>query len=84
MDAPRTDDVKARIRICYGCEERMTKTANAMRRHGAAMLAAIELARTDLTEEQRLEAGVRLRESWKEAQSEWDDYCEHLRSHGLI
>ncbi len=65
------------------CEQKMTSTANAMRRHGAAMQAAIELARTNLTEEQRVEAGVRLRESLEDARSAWNDYCEHLASHGI-
>ena len=45
----------------------MNVVANAMRRHGSQMYAAIELAKTDLTEEERQEAGVKLRESFKEA-----------------
>jgi hypothetical protein len=62
----------------------MTQTANAMRRHGNEMLRAIELSKTDLTEQQFQEAAVRLRESLKEARAAWDDYCEHLSEHGII
>ena len=84
MDSPRANDVRARVRICSECEHRMTTAAHAMRRHDREMFAAIQLAKTDLTEEQRLEAGVRLRESLAEAQSAWDDYVEHLKGHGFI
>ena len=84
MDSPRTNDVKARIRICPECEHRMTAVANAMRRHGRHMLAAIELAKTDLSEKERQETGVELRESFKEAQAAWDAYREHLIKHGIL
>ena len=84
MDSETADDVKARIRICPECEQQMTAVANAMRRHGSQMYAAIELAKTDLTEEERQEAGVRLQESFKEAHSAWNAYREHLIKHGIL
>ena len=84
MDSARTNDVKARIRICPECEHQMTAVANAMRRHGREMYAAIELAKTDLSEKERQDAGVRLRESFNEAHSAWNAYREHLIKHGLL
>ena len=85
MDSPRaSDDVKARIRACPGCELQMNNVANAMRRHGSQMAAALEFAKTDLTEEQRQEIGASLAASLNEAQSAWDAYREHLIQHGLI
>jgi hypothetical protein len=61
----------------------MTNAANAMRHHATQMLAAIHLAQTDLSEEQRQETGVRLAASFNEAQSAWDAYREHLIQHGF-
>ena len=84
MNSARTNKVKPRNRICAECEHLMTDAANAMRRHGGQMLAATELARTDLSEEQRDEAEVRLRESFKEANSLWNAYRRHLIEHGIL
>jgi DNA-directed RNA polymerase subunit L len=54
MEHPKADDVKARIRVCPGCDRQMNNVANAMRRHGSDMAHAIELAKTDVSEEERL------------------------------
>ena len=84
MTPGANDDVKARIRVCPGCNHRMTDAANAMRRHGSQMDAAIQSAQTDLTEEMRQEIGARLVSSLKEAQEAWDAYRNHLAQHGII
>jgi hypothetical protein len=84
MDSPRTDDAKARIRICPECEHHMTAVANAMRRHACQMFEAIELVKRGLSEDERQEAAVSVRQSFNEAQSAWDAYREHLIDHGLI
>lgn len=84
MDSPRADDVKARVRICPGCENRMTNATNAMRRHGSQMAAAMRSANTDLSEDERQVIAARLAESFNEAQSAWDAYREHLIEHGIL
>ena len=84
MDSERTDDVKARIRICPECEHQMTAVANAMRRHGSQMFAAIELAKTDLSEEERQQTGANLVTSFKEAERAWNTYRQHLIKHGIV
>ena len=55
-----------------------------MRRHGSQMAAARELAKTDLSEEQRQEATTNLVASFNEAQRAWNAYRDHLRDHGLL
>lgn len=55
-----------------------------MRRHGSQMAAAIQLANTDLSEEERQGTAARLAESFNEAQSAWDTYREHLIEHGIL
>jgi hypothetical protein len=62
----------------------MSQVANAMRRHGSQMAAARELAKTDLSEEQRQEATTNLVASFNEAQRAWNAYRDHLRDHGLL
>ena len=84
MESPRTNDVTARIRSCDGCDHLMSQVANAMRRHGSQMAAARELAKTDLSEEQRQEATTNLVASFNEAQRAWNAYRDHLRDHGLL
>jgi hypothetical protein len=62
----------------------MTNVANAMRRRGTQMTAAIQLAKTDLSEENRQETAAKLAASFNEAQAAWDAYRGHLIQHGLI
>ena len=62
----------------------MNDAANAMRRHGSQMFAAIELAKTDLSEEERQETGANLVTSFIEAEREWNTYREHLIKHGIL
>jgi hypothetical protein len=62
----------------------MTDASNAMRRHGSQMASAIQLGQTDLSEEERREIAASVAESFREAQSAWDAYREHLVQHGLI
>ena len=84
MDSAKTNDVRARIRICPECEHRMYAAANAMRRHGTQMARAIELAKTDLSEEKRQEAGANLVTSFNEADRAWNTYPHHLIEHGIL
>jgi tryptophan 2,3-dioxygenase len=84
MNPPKSDDVKARIRSCGNCERLMDHVTQAMRRHGSDMVAARQLAKTDLTEEQRQEARTVLVASFNEAQRAWNAYRDHLRKHGLL
>jgi hypothetical protein len=62
----------------------MTDAANAMRRHATQMLEAIQLAQTDLSEEERLETGAKLAASFSEAEGAWNVYREHLIQHGIL
>ena len=62
----------------------MTAVANTMRRHGSQMFAAIQLAKTDLSEEERQGSGANLVTSFNEAQRAWDAYREHLSKHGVL
>lgn len=48
------------------------------------MWEAMELVKRGPSEEERTEAGVRLRQSLNEAQLAWDAYREHLIQHGFI
>jgi len=48
------------------------------------MAGAIQLAKTDLSEEERQETAARVAASFKEAQSAWDAYREHHIQYGLI
>jgi len=62
----------------------MTDAANAMRRHGSHMTTAVQLAQTDLSEEQRQEIAAGVGASFEEAQAAWDTYREHLIEHGFL
>ena len=84
MDSSRANDVKARIRLCPACEHQMTAVANAMRRHESQMFAAIELAKTDLSEEERQESCANLVTSFNEAERAWNTYRQHLIKHGIL
>jgi len=84
MDSPRATDVKARIRICPGCEQRLTHATNTLRRHSSQLAAAIKLANAGMTEEERKEAAARLVESFSQSQLAWDAYREHLVEHGIL
>jgi hypothetical protein len=61
----------------------MNNVSNAMRRHSTDMTAAISLAKTELSEEERLQMGVRVTASLNEAQVAWDTYRQHLAEHGI-
>jgi hypothetical protein len=84
MHSPKTDDAKARIRSCDNCDHLMNNAAYAMRRHETQMAAARQLAKTDLSEEQRQEAITNLVASFYEAQRAWNAYRDHLREHGIL
>ena len=73
-----------RTLICHGCEERLTKAFNAMRLHANAMNTAIQLARNGPTEEQEKDFTILLVATFKDAQSAWHAYREHLVEHGLL
>ena len=75
---------KTAILTCPQCEIRLIEAANAMRRHGSQMTAAIEWARTDPSEEQKQEIKASVVASFKDAQAAWDVYPEHLRGHGIL
>jgi hypothetical protein len=62
----------------------MTDAALAMRRHESDMTRAIQLSKTDLSEEQRQETAATAAASFHEAQSKWEAYRQHLIQHGLI
>ena len=56
-----------------------------MRRHASVMDYAIQVADGGPpTEEQRKDFTDRLVASFKDAQSAWDAYCEHLAEHGVL
>ena len=84
MDSPKATDVKAHIRICSGCEQRLTHAVNTMRRHCSQLAAATKLANAGMSEEERQEAAAGLADSFREAQSAWDAYREHLIEHGIL
>lgn len=70
--------------VCQGCDERLTATSTAMRRHATVMHEAIELAQADfLTDEQRKNFTASLIATLNDAQSAWDAYRSHLIEHGL-
>jgi hypothetical protein len=72
-------------RLCPVCEQRLTDTSNAMRRHAAIMSTAIYSARSSsMTEEQRQDFAIQLLASFNDAQSAWDAYHEHLIEHGFL
>lgn len=71
--------------VCHGCDERLTATATAMRRHATVMHEAIELAKADaVTDELRKYFTEKLRATLNDAQSAWDAYRSHLIEHGLL
>jgi len=72
------------IRICNECEQLLTISANALRRHAADMHNAISLVQTDITEEQVDKYKIRLIASFNDGQSAWNAYCSHLRTHGIL
>jgi len=55
----------------------------AVRRHTAAAFRAIEVARSNPTEEKRRENRAMVAASFQEAQTAWDDYRKHLIEHGV-
>ena len=72
------------IRICMQCDELLSEASDALRRHAGYMTVAMELIRRgDITEERRDFKG-RLVASFKDAQSTWDAYREHLVHHGIL
>jgi hypothetical protein len=62
----------------------MTDVANAMRRHENQMSAAIQLAKTDLSEERRQEIAAGVTASFNKAQGAWSAYHDHLIQHGIM
>lgn len=72
------------IVMCYGWSELLTQASTALRRHTSLMHAAIQVAKTGLTDEQQKDFKDRLVTSFNDAQSAWDAYREHLVKHGLL
>jgi hypothetical protein len=70
--------------LCHVCDERLTEVSNAMRRHASVMHTAIELAKSDVSEEQWTGFKDNLAASFLEAHAAWDAYREHLIEHGLL
>jgi uncharacterized protein YciW len=60
-------------------EQRVQRNAPSL----SYMTAAINLARTELSEEERLEMGARVTASLNEAQVAWDTYRQRLAEHGI-
>jgi hypothetical protein len=72
------------VLICRGCEERLTKASNAMRRHASVMYTAIQLVQSGRTEELKKDFTVSLLATLMDAESAWDTYRKHLIEHGLL
>ena len=72
------------IRICNECEQLLTISANALRRHAADMHNAISLVQADMTEKQVDKYKIGLIASFNDAQSAWDAYRSHLKEHGIL
>ena len=73
------------IRVCMECDELLSEASDAMRRHAGYMTVVMELIRRrDITEEVRQDFKSRLVASFKDAQSTWDGYREHLFHHGIL
>jgi len=73
-----------RTLLCHICDERLTDVSNAIRRHASVTHTAIELAKSDATEEQWKVFKDSLAASFHEAHAAWDAYREHLIEHGLL
>jgi hypothetical protein len=72
------------IRICPGCEQRLTAASNAMRRHAEDMRTAISSVQTELTGEEIDQYKINLISSFNDVQSTWDAYRAHLKEHGIL
>ena len=73
------------MRICAGCEPLLNKAVIAMRHHVTEMDTAFYWLRKGNAayEERQQEVSGWLVQSLQEAQAAWDEYCEHLKEHGL-
>ena len=72
------------IQICRGCEHRLTRESNAIRRHASEMYSVLASVQTGLTEEQVQQFRINLIVSFNDAQSAWDAYRAHLEEHGIL
>ena len=73
------------ILICEDCEQRLTEASNLVHRHARQMHSAIHVAGGSPTEELQELLRHSLVASFREAQSAWDAYCEHLaKNHGSL
>jgi len=70
--------------LCHSCDDRLTEVSNAVRHHASVVHTSMELAKSDVTEEQWSVYEHNLVASFLEAQSSWDAYREHLMEHGLL
>jgi hypothetical protein len=73
------------IRVCLDCDKLLTEASDAMRRHAGDMTVGMFLIhRGDLTEEARQDFKARLVASFRDAQTGWDTYRNHLKEHGIL
>jgi hypothetical protein len=72
------------IRICNGCDERLSEASKAIRHHAALMNDAIVFIQSGANEKQLKEFREKLVTSFNDAQEAWDAYREHLNGHGLL
>ena len=70
--------------ICHECERLLNAGAVAVRHHSVVAFRAIEVARSNPTEEKRRENRAMVAASFQEAQAAWDDYRKHLIAHGVL
>jgi hypothetical protein len=81
MDAEKVTDVK--MHVCNGCEQQLNAAGNTIRRHATLVLHAIEIGRSNPSDEVRQEQRALVSASFKEAQAAWNAYSDHLAEHGI-
>ena len=70
--------------VCKDCEKKLPKASLALRRHTSWMSRSIKLMQGEPAEEQLNEFRQMLVASFRDSQSAWEDYREHLIEHGLL
>jgi hypothetical protein len=72
-------------KICSECEYLLEKAVFAMRQHEAQVGEGLSLnAKGLLTKELRKQLAPIAVESFNNAKTAWDAYCDHLIEHGLL
>ena len=70
--------------ICLECTQLLNAGVDAVRRHSAVASQAVDVARSNPTDEKRRENRAVFAASFQEAQSAWDAYRKHLIEHGIL